>query len=149
MKVEIAVVAALCCALLTSSCKKEEEDQQAFVKKNIIGSWPIKYRIQTTVINGEEQLPAKGDTLIVYNPVDTLIFTPEGQAITRNKTVSATVNYSISADGESITFQTNPVKTQRITFLRNTSLGLGISETDTQAAGRAQKIVIADHLIKN
>lgn len=123
-------------------CKKEEENSQEIVQQHIIGAWPIKYNIKTTFTDDVE---TKNDTLTTYNPIDTLVFTADGHAIRRNKTIISDVGYTISADGETLTFaQSSPLK---ITFVRKTSIGLG-TETVTEVGGKKIKIQIADHLIK-
>lgn len=129
---------------LLIACKKEEVAPQELVQKHIIGSWPIKYNIRTTFT---DKVETKNDTLITYNPIDTLIFTADGQAIKRNKAVISKVGYSISADGETITFASSPASTLRIVFLRQNSIVLG-TETFANVAGKEIRTVVADHLIK-
>jgi hypothetical protein len=146
-KINFAVLIVAIPLIMLYACKKEEENPQTFVQEHIIGRWPIKYQIKTLFIDDVEQQAIKGDTLITYNPIDTLIFTAEGQAITRNKTIISTVGYTVSPDGETLTFLSSPAKTVKITFVRNTSIGLG-DETRTQVSGKTHKTVIADHLIK-
>ncbi|MDQ8054101.1 MAG: hypothetical protein REI78_13790 [Pedobacter sp.] len=127
------------------ACKKEEENPQTFVQQRLIGRWPIKYQIRTVFLDNVEQDPVKGDTLTFYNPIDTLIFTAEGQAIRQNKTVISSGSYTVAPDGESLTMNST---TYKITFLRNTSIGLGTAETNTHVGGKTQRTVIADHLVK-
>lgn len=134
-------------ALVFSNCKKTEIDPKIFVERQLYGAWPIKYNIKTTFINNTEQDPIKGDTLTVYNPIDTLVFTEDGLAITRNKTVLNSVGFTISADGENITFNSTPAVTKKITFVRTSSVGIG-TETFANVAGKEIKTQIADHLIK-
>jgi hypothetical protein len=55
-------------------CKKEEQNSQEFVQKYIIGSWPLKYNIRTV---SNASFGDKRDTLITYNPIDTLGFLPK------------------------------------------------------------------------
>jgi len=141
-RLKIVLLLSTCFALGFYACKKEEVNSQEVVQKQIIGRWPIKYNIKTTFTDNVE---TKNDTLTTYNPIDTLVFTAEGHAIKQNKTVISDVSYTISADGETITF--SPGSTLKITFLRKTSIGLG-TETTTTVAGKEIKTQIADHLIK-
>jgi hypothetical protein len=143
----LSILFLVCLAIAVISCKKTEIDPQIFVERHLIGAWPIKYSIQTIFIDGIEQTPVKGDTLTVYNPIDTLVFTEEGNAIRRNKTIISTVGYSISADGETITFNSTPAVTKKITFVRTSSVGFG-TETTTTVGGKVVKTQIADHLVK-
>lgn len=129
-------------ALVSHSCKKEEEEPQAFMQQHILGAWPIQYQIRTTYT---DDILTKRDTLTTYNPVDTLVFTVEGQAIRRNKTVISTVGYRISADGETITLSANPDTTLKFTFVHATSIGLG-TETTTTISGKKITTQIAEHL---
>lgn len=125
------------------SCKKEDVNAQELVQKQFIGRWPLKYTIKTIYTNN---VAAKPDT-ITYNPIDTLIFTADGKVIKQNKTVLSTGTYSIDATGESITFSGTPAVTQRLSFVRNTSIGLS-TETTVTTGTTATKTVIEDQLIK-
>lgn len=130
-------------AIAISACKKEEEEPQVFIQKHILGAWPINYNIKTTFT---EEVLTKRDTLTIYNPVDTMVFTAEGKAIRRNKTVISTVNYTISTDGETITLATTPTPTTyKFTFVHITSIGLG-TETTTTVGGQKITTQVADHL---
>jgi PBP1b-binding outer membrane lipoprotein LpoB len=130
-------------AILISSCKKTEEEPQVFIQKHILGAWPINYNIKTTLT---DDVVTKRDTITRYNPIDTLVFTAEGKAIKRNKTIISTVDYTIAADGETITLATTPAATTfKFTFVHITSIGLG-TETTTTVGGQKITTQIADHL---
>ena len=134
--------ALLAISMVICSCKKEEVDPQTFIQQHLLGAWPIKYNIRTTFTDGIE---TKRDTLTTYNPVDTLVFTAEGQAIRKNKIVISSVGYRIGDDGETITFATSPAITYKFTFVHITSIGLG-TETSTIVGGKNITTQIADHL---
>ena len=38
-------------ALLFSACKKTEENPQQVVQNQILGKWPLKYRVRTVTTN--------------------------------------------------------------------------------------------------
>lgn len=128
--------------ILLQACKKEEINPQTFVQQHLVGKWPLKFRISTPYTNN---IAGNADTLTKYNPIDTLVFTADGKYEKRNKTVIATGSFSIDDKGESITFSGNPAITQKFSYVRNTSIGLIVSETIT-ATG---KTVVIDQLKKN
>ena len=142
------IVAAICILIISISffgCKKEVVDGQELVQKSILGNWLLKYNIRTTYA---DNLIGTPDTLITYKPIDTLVFTVDGQAIKRNKTVISNVSYTIGPEGKTITFNSTPAVTLDITFIRNSSIGFG-SQTISQVGGREVKTVIDDQYFRN
>lgn len=128
--------------ILLHGCKKEEVNPQTFVQQHLVGKWPLKFKISTTYTNN---IAGNPDTLKKYDPIDTLVFTADGKYQKRNKTVITSGSFSIDEKGENITFSGNPAVTQKFSYVRNTSIGLIVSETTT-ATG---KTVIIDQLKKN
>jgi len=132
-------------ALLFSACKKTEENPQQVVQSQILGKWPLKYRVRTVTTN---RFTVKLDTTI-YNPVDTMIFADDGTAsIKRNSTIISTSTYAIDATGENITFTGTTTTTQKFTFVRPTSIGLFISDNTTNVSGNEVRTQIEDQLVK-
>lgn len=116
---------------------------QTFLQQHLVGKWPLKFRVSLTYNNN---IISKTDTISKYNPIDTLLFTADGKYEKRNKTVLSSGTYSVDESGENITFKSNTTTlTQKFNYVRNTSIGLIISETTT-ANGR---VVIEDQLKKN
>ncbi len=126
------------------SCKKEEGNGQEFVQNYIIGKWPLKYNIRTV---SNSNFGDKSDTLIRYNPIDTLVFTEDGKVKRVNKTIISTMDYSIDATGENITFKGTTTVSLRLVFVRNTSLVIG-TEVSSTSNGKTIKTIVADHYIK-
>lgn len=135
------------CLLLFAfvGCKKNDVDSQALVQQKLLGKWPLKYNVRTIYTDA---VSSKPDTLITYNPIDTLVFSTDGMATLRNKTIISSVPYSVDANGENITFNSTPVVTLQITFIRNESIGFG-KETFANVAGQQIRTVIDDHYVKN
>jgi hypothetical protein len=125
-------------------CKKEEQNSQEFVQKYIIGSWPLKYNIRTV---SNASFGDKRDTLITYNPIDTLVFAEDGKVTRRNKIVISTMSYSIDEAGDNITFTGTSATTLKLIYVRNTSLIIG-KETISSSNGQEVKTILADYYIK-
>ncbi|MFD0939589.1 hypothetical protein [Pedobacter boryungensis] len=130
-------------ALTIYSCKKTEVNPQELVQKQIIGKWPLKYTIKTIYTNNVAGNP---DT-VKYNPIDTLVFSADGKVVKQNKTPISTRTYSIDATGDNITFSGTPAYTQKLSFVRNTSIGLA-TETTVTSGTTVTKTIIEDQLIK-
>jgi hypothetical protein len=132
------------CLFAFYSCKKEEVNNQEYVQKFIIGKWPLKYNIRTI---SNPNFGDKSDTLIRYNPIDTLVFTEDGTVKRVNKTLISSMSYSIDEAGENITFKGTTTNTLKLVFVRNTSLIIG-TETISKSNGVDIKTTIADYLVK-
>ncbi|MFA6276412.1 MAG: hypothetical protein WC622_06665 [Pedobacter sp.] len=125
------------------ACKKEDVDAKELVQQQLIGKWPLKYTIKTIYTNNVAGNP---DT-VKYNPIDTLVFSADGKVVKQNKTAISTRTYSIDATGDNITFSGTPAYTQKLSFVRNTSIGLA-TETTVTVGTTVTKTVIEDQLIK-
>lgn len=112
-----------CLMFTIYACKKEVVSDQEFVQKRFIGKWPLKSHIEIEIKNGDT---LTWDTTL-YSPIDTLFFTADGKYTKGN--VSA--NYSIDAAGEHLTISTTPEVNWLIKHLRNTSIVLSQSRTET------------------
>lgn len=143
LPVYLYILSAFVCCLC--GCEKEVIDSQNFVQQKILGSWPLKYQVRTVYTGDMMGTP---DTLARYNPIDTLVFTADGMATKRNKTVISSVPYSIDATGQNITFSSTPAVTLQITFIRNSSIGFGTA-TLSNVNGKQVRTVIDDHYVKN
>ncbi|RZL39638.1 MAG: hypothetical protein EOP00_27670 [Pedobacter sp.] len=123
------------------ACKKEDEIAGAdFVKEKFIGKWPLKNQVIIEIENLKDTV--RNDT-IPYLPVDTLVYTAEGQ-YTRG---GITVGYTIDAAGENITYNTTPTATWNIKFMRNTSIILTQQRTE-QVGGKTITTYTEDQLDK-
>lgn len=106
------------------ACKKEDPIAGAdFVKERFIGKWPLKNQVIIEIENFRDTV--RNDT-IPYLPVDTLVYTADGK-YTRE---GITVDYTIDAAGENITYNTTPAATWNIKFMRNTSITLTQERTE-------------------
>ena len=113
------------------------------MQQHLVGKWPLKFRVSLTYNNN---IISKTDTISKYNPIDTLLFTTDGKYEKRNKTVLSSGTYSVDESGENITFKSSTTTlTQKFNYVRNTSIGLIISETTTTNG----RVVIEDQLKKN
>lgn len=145
-KLKIIMVLLAGLVLLNYACKKEELSNQEFVQKQFLGKWPLKYTIRTTYTNN---FIIKVDTPVRHSPIDTLIFTADGKMVKRNgNTIILSTDYTIDGNGEQITFATTPNLTQKLSYVRNTSIGLITSETTANVGGNEVKTVTVDQLIK-
>lgn len=123
------------------ACKKEDEIAGAdFVKERFIGKWPVKNQV---VIEIEDFTDTVRNDTIPYLPVDTLVYTADGQ-YTRG---GVTVGYTIDAAGENITYNTKPAETWHIKFMRNTSIILTQERTE-QVGTKTVTTYIEDQLDK-
>ena len=143
MKKLVSAIVVLTVIVIFFGCKDEVIDSQVFVNERLLGRWPLKYRITTVYTNN---IAAAPDT-VNYNPVDTLIFTSDGMATTRNKTVISSSPYSVDARGENITFNQTPPLTLQIRFIRYSSIGFG-TETTTKNGANEIRTVIEDHYLR-
>ncbi|TKB97498.1 hypothetical protein [Pedobacter cryotolerans] len=111
-------------AVAIYGCKKEEEIAGSeFAKERFIGKWPLKNQVIIEIENFRDT--NRNDT-IPYLPVDTLVYTADGKYTRRG----ITVDYTIDAAGENITYNTTPATTWRIKFMRNTSIILTQERTE-------------------
>ncbi|RZL45021.1 MAG: hypothetical protein EOP00_18415 [Pedobacter sp.] len=140
---KIAIILTGMIAITFNACKKEEFTDKQTVEKQFLGRWPLKYRI-TTVINN---FTTRIDTTL-YLPVDTLIFTEDGKYERRNNTIIANGNYSFDEAGDNITFSGTPAVTQKLSYVRITSIGLLISDITTGTGITKTRTVIEDQLNK-
>ncbi|MBB2147053.1 hypothetical protein GM921_16230 [Pedobacter sp. LMG 31464] len=124
-------------------CKKETINAKNLVQQQLIGKWPLKYTIKTIYTNNVAGSP---DT-VKYNPIDTLVFSADGKLVRQNTTVISTGTYSIDGTGDNITFSGTPAITQKLSFVRNTSIGLA-TETTVTSGSITTKTVVEDQLIK-
>lgn len=143
MKKLISAIFVLVIIAACLGCEDEVVDSQVFVNTRLQGRWPLKYRV-TTVYNNN--IAATPDT-VDYDPVDTLIFTPDGMATVRNKTVISSSTYSVDAGGQNITFNQTPPVTLQIRFIRYSSIGFG-TETTTRNGANEIRTVVEDHYLR-
>ena len=126
--------------LLFFACEKEEVVGGAeFVKERFVGKWPLKRQVLITTFRDSIAI----DT-IPYLPIDTLVYTADGQ-YTRN---GVTVGYTIDEAGENITYNTTPATTWHIKFMRNTSIILTQERTE-QDGNETVTYYTEDQLDKN
>ncbi|RZK33548.1 MAG: hypothetical protein EOO90_32125, partial [Pedobacter sp.] len=105
------------------ACKKEVlTDKQASLQQ-LVGRWPLKYKIRTR----EDGFAIRKDTT-AYNPVDTLVFSADGTYFQTNKTVIKSGTFTIDEAGENITFSGTPSVTQKFNYIRTTTIGLVVSD---------------------
>ncbi len=142
-KLKVAIILFACLTTTFYACKKEELTDQQAAQQKILGRWPLKYRIRT-IQNG---FTIKVDSTL-YSPVDTLIFTDDGKYKKMNKTVISSGNYSIDEKGENITFSGTPALTQKLSYIRVTTIGLLVSEVSTTQGGTKVTIETIDQLSK-
>lgn len=126
------------------ACTKEEIDAKVFVQQKIIGTWPLKYRIQSTYHN---EILKRRDTLNTGLQVDTLVFDANGTFVKRYRTILTTGSYSIDETASNITFAGPPELTQKISFVRENSLGFSTEDSRDSATIKI-KTVIEEQLIK-
>jgi hypothetical protein len=143
-KLKTFALISLIAILAIYGCKKEEVNNQQFVQGFIIGKWPLKYNIRTI---SNANFGDRNDTLITYNPIDTLVFTADGKVSRRNKTVISTMSYSIDETGENITFTGTTATTLKLIYVRSTSLIIG-KEAVSSINGQEVKTTVADYYIK-
>lgn len=110
------------------ACKKEDINTQEFVKNHLIGRWPLKKHIEITSKNGDTILNdttyySKTDTLLL--PIDTVIFMADGKYIQKD----ITYNYTVYANGDSLSITTTPPTKWNIKFLRQQSIILAQERT--------------------
>ncbi len=114
--------------LVFYACKKEDEIAGAdFAKERFVGKWPLKNQVIIEIENFRDTV--RNDT-IPYLPVDTLVYTTDGKYTRRG----ITVDYTIDAAGENITYNTTPAATWNIKFMRNTSITLTQERTEQVGA---------------
>ncbi|RZJ77062.1 MAG: hypothetical protein EOO47_17880 [Flavobacterium sp.] len=126
------------------ACTKEEIDARVFVQQKIIGTWPLKYRIQSIY---HDEILKQRDTLNAGLQVDTLVFDANGTVVRRYRTILATDTYSIDETATNITFVGPPEVTQKISFVRQNSLGFSTEDTIDSATVKI-RTVTEDQLIK-
>jgi hypothetical protein len=136
--------------IILSACKKEVINDQEFVKNHFIGKWPLKVSIKITTKNGDTTVNEKIiyglDTPVVTVPtprIDTVSFTADGKYTKKGDTV----NYSIDATGDNISYSTTPPSTWKIEFLRNRSIILTQRRTEKIGADNFN-YYIEEQLIK-
>lgn len=130
-------------ALSFNSCKKEVLTDKETVQQHFLGRWPAKYRIRTVT----DSFTTRIDTTF-NNPIDTLIFDTNGSFTRRNNAILATGTYTIDEAGENITFSGTPSLTQKISYARNITIGLLVSDVTTGSGITKVRTVIEDQLAK-
>ena len=123
--------------------KKDVVTDKEAALRQILGRWPLKYRIRTINNGFTNRLDST-----IYNPVDTLIFTDDGKFVKRNKTVISAGNYSVDEGGQNITFSGTPILTQKLSYIRVTTIGLLVSDVTIDAGGTKNRTVVVDQLSK-
>ncbi|MEJ5992917.1 hypothetical protein WG904_00710 [Pedobacter sp. Du54] len=118
-------------SIIFNACKEEEINNQQFVQNYIVGKWPFKAMIY---INRKNGTITKNDTVIygldspnVVLKLDTVQFTAEGKYIQKNVD---TLNYTIDATGDNITYSRDSIGTWNIKFLRLKSIILTQEKTE-------------------
>lgn len=125
------------------SCKKEVLTDKETVQQHFLGRWPAKYRIRTVY----NSFTTRIDTTF-SSPVDTLVFAADGSFVRRNTTVLSSGTYSFDEAGENITFSGTPPLTQKINYLRTTTIGLLVSDITIGSGPTKVRTVIEDQLSK-
>ncbi|TCC88182.1 hypothetical protein EZ428_20895 [Pedobacter frigiditerrae] len=128
-KSKIAPILLAFTALAFYACKKEVLTDKQAALQQLVGRWPLKYKIRTI----EDGFGIRKDTT-AYNPVDTLVFSADGKYIQTNKTVIKSGTFTLDEAGESITFSGTPALTQKFNYIRTNTIGLVVSD-ETDATG--------------
>ena len=123
-------------SIIFYACKKEEVNNQQFVQNYIVGKWPLKAIIYINTKNG---IVIKDDTVYygldspkVVLKVDTVQFTAEGRYIQKINT--DTLNYTVDATGDNITYSRDTIGTWKIKFLRLKSIILSQDKTEKKGS---------------
>lgn len=109
-KLKFVLMGLLTVGAIGYACKKEPVDSKLFVERYLIGKWPLRMEISSTITNGT----ASPRDTTTFNPTDTISFTSELK-FTRRAT---TVDFTVDAAGENIKFSTSPDSTWHIEYLR-------------------------------
>lgn len=109
-KLKFVLMGLLTVGAIGYACKKEPVDSKLFVERYLIGKWPLRMEISSTITNGT----ASPRDTTTFNPTDTTSFTSELK-FTRRAT---TVDFTVDAAGENIKFSTTPDSTWHIEYLR-------------------------------
>jgi hypothetical protein len=125
------------------ACKKEVLTDKQAALQQLVGRWPLKYRIRTI----EDGFAIRKDTTS-YNPVDTLVFSADGTYFQTNKTVIKSGTFTIDDAGESITFSGTPALTQKFNYIRSATIGLVVSDETTTTTGVKVRTLTLDELSK-
>jgi hypothetical protein len=136
------IIPFLCLLGIFHACKKTDESPQEVVQKQLLGKWPLKYRISKITTN---KFLMRSDT-IRYSPVDTLVFAADGSVTRRNINILATDNYQIDAAGESITFGKAGNATQKFTFVGFSTIGFLVSDQTVTVGENVIRTVVEDQL---
>ncbi|TKC05498.1 hypothetical protein FA048_17385 [Pedobacter polaris] len=140
---KIAIILLGITALTFYACKKEEITDKEAAQKHFLGRWPLKYRIRTVY----DSFTTRIDTTL-STPVDTLIFTDDGKFERRNNTLILSGTYNFDETGENITFSGTPNLTQKISYIRVTTIGLLVSDTTVGTGTAKIRTVVEDQLSK-
>jgi len=142
-KSKIALILLAFITLAFYACKKEPLTDKQAALQQLVGRWPLKYRIRTV----EDGFAIRKDTT-VYNPVDTLVFNADGTYIQTNVTITQSGTFTIDDIGENITFSGTPALTQKFGYIRTSTIGLVVSD-QTDATGFAKvRTLTIDELSK-
>lgn len=113
-------------AIVCFSCEKVPVDSRIFVERFLTGKDFTKWPIQSYV-----KLELKGKDTVhketIDLAIDTVIFNTNSKYIRGTDTV----NFSVDAAGENITFSTKPDSTWHIEYLRTSSVKLVHQRSET------------------
>ncbi|RZL19781.1 MAG: hypothetical protein EOO89_02300 [Pedobacter sp.] len=129
-KILVSIALFALASIIFHACKEEEVNTQQFVQNFVVGKWPLKAEIFRTTVNGAV---TRNDTLIygLDSPakvlkLDTVQFTAAGKYIKK----ADTLNYTIDATGDNITYSRDTIGTWKIKFLRLRSIILTQEKTE-------------------
>lgn len=142
-KSKIIVILLAFVAIAFYACKKEVLTDKQAALQQLVGRWPLKYRIRA-IDDGDKIIK---DTT-AYNPVDTLVFTTDGNYTQTNKTIIKSGKFTIDDAGESITFSGTPTLTQKLDYIRTTTIGLVFSDATVTTGTTKVRTLIIDELSK-
>ncbi|WP_113663770.1 hypothetical protein [Pedobacter nanyangensis] len=135
-KLKFVLMGLLTVGAIGYACKKEPVDSKLFVERYLIGKWPLRMEISSTITNGT----ASPRDTTTFNPTDTTSFTSELK-FTRRAT---TVDFTVDAAGENIKFSTSPDSTWHIEYLRTGYFKLVYTRKETVGNNVVSHIIERD-----
>ncbi|WP_316786912.1 hypothetical protein [Pedobacter frigiditerrae] len=125
------------------ACKKEALTDKQAALQQLVGRWPLKLRIREV----DSAAVIRKDTT-AYNPVDTLVFSADGTYFQTNKTIIKSGTFTIDEAGENITFSGTPALTQKLNYIRTTTIGLVVSDETVTTGSTKVRTLLIDELSK-
>ncbi|WP_316771719.1 hypothetical protein [Pedobacter frigiditerrae] len=142
-KSKIALILLAFVTLAFYACKKEVLTDKQAALQQLVGRWPLKNRV-VTIYDGF----AIKTEISPYNPVDTLVFSADGTYFQTNKTIIKSGTFTIDEAGESITFSGAPALTQKLNYIRTTTIGLVVSDETVTTGSTKVRTLLIDELSK-